>query len=82
MTIIEETGKEPTCPVCGSPDYGDCGHLVADLDRSFCECQGGELYEKMAEFLNLVEKGDLKISYKTIGTKWPIKIDIVENYSK
>ena len=55
MTIIEETGKEPTCPVCGSPDYGDCGHLVADLDRSFCECQGGELYEKMAEFLNLVE---------------------------
>ena len=34
------------------------------------------------EFLNLVEKGDLKISYKTIGTKWPIKIDIVENYSK
>lgn len=55
MTIIEETGKEPTCPVCGSPDYGDCGHLVADLDRSFCECQGGELYEKMAEFLSLVE---------------------------
>lgn len=34
------------------------------------------------EFLNLVEKGDLKISYKTIGAKWPIKIDIVENYSK
>ena len=55
MTIIEETGEEPTCPICRSPEYGNCGHLVADLDRSFGECQGGALYEKLAEFSGLVE---------------------------
>jgi hypothetical protein len=55
MTIIEETGEGPTCPICESPEYGDCGHLVADLDLSFGECQGGALYEKMAEFSSLIE---------------------------
>lgn len=59
MEIIEETGQQPTCPVCQSSDYWDCGHLVASFDRSFCECQGGELYKRMPEFSNLVENAFL-----------------------
>jgi hypothetical protein len=55
MTIIESSGQEPNCPVCKSPQYGDCGHLVADLDRTFYECLGGALYEQIAEFSELVE---------------------------
>jgi hypothetical protein len=75
MTIIENTGKKPTCPVCKSSDYWDCGHLVADLDRTFHECQGGELYERIAEFSELVENAFLAhLTEKTVPNleKWEL----------
>ena len=59
MTINEDTGEEVACPICGALEYWDCGHLVASLDRSFCECQGGELYDRMSEFSSILESAFL-----------------------
>lgn len=41
--IDEETGEEPVCMFCGAGD--DCPHLVAVIDRTFAECNGGVLYD-------------------------------------
>ena len=55
MTINEDTGEDVTCPLCQSPEYWECGHLVASLDRTFCECDGGELFDREHEFREVVE---------------------------
>ena len=59
MTINEDTGEEISCNICGATEYWDCGHLVASLDRSFCECQGGELYDRIPSFFALGEEVSL-----------------------
>lgn len=46
----EDTNESPVCTVCGAEEFGDCGHLVADLDITFSECEGGALYEKLFDF--------------------------------
>jgi hypothetical protein len=44
----EDTGDAVECPFCGSED--DCPHLLAVLDRSFNECNGGYAYSRFHEF--------------------------------
>lgn len=56
MTINEDTGEDVTCPLCKAPEYWECGHLVAGLDRSFCECFGGALFDREPEFRETVEE--------------------------
>ena len=43
--VDEKTGQEPSCIFCDSKD--DCPHLVAFIDRTFAECNGGALYEAL-----------------------------------
>jgi len=50
--IDEETGEEPSCIYCGS--RGDCPHLVAVIDRTFAECNGGALYESIGRLRKIV----------------------------
>jgi len=55
MTINADTGEDVVCPICNAAEYWDCGHLVASLDRSFGECQGGALFDRQTECSSLVE---------------------------
>jgi hypothetical protein len=59
MTINEDTGEDVLCPICESPEFGECGHLVADFDRTYCECNGGEIFERQNEFIAIVEQAFL-----------------------
>ncbi|MBT4966313.1 MAG: hypothetical protein HOM79_08835 [Alphaproteobacteria bacterium] len=52
--IIEETGETPTCPICGADE--ECGHHLADIDRTFLECLGGVFREKEQEFKDVIEE--------------------------
>ncbi|KKM90197.1 hypothetical protein LCGC14_1241090 [marine sediment metagenome] len=73
MTIIENTGRGPACPICNSTEYGSCGHLVADFDRTYGECLGGEIYDRQAEFSDLAERAFLMhLNQKTVLSvkKW------------
>ena len=40
----ENIGEEPKCVICGSSE--DCEHLVACIDRTFAECEGGALCDR------------------------------------
>ena len=51
----EDTNESPVCTVCGTEEFGDCGHLVADLDITFSECEGGALYERLFDFTTALE---------------------------
>jgi hypothetical protein len=55
MTINEDTGEDVVCPICGVPEYWECGHLVASIDRTFCECQAGALFDQAGKFSSLIE---------------------------
>ena len=55
MTIDENTGEDIVCPICDSAEYGDCGHLVAIFDKTFCECHGGAFYDRQSDFSNIIE---------------------------
>ncbi len=55
MTIDEDTGEEVVCPICGAAEYWDCGHLVAEFDRTFCECLGGKIHNREGEFSSTIE---------------------------
>jgi hypothetical protein len=55
MTIDEDTGEEVVCPICTAAEYWDCGHLVGSFDRSFCECQGGAIYNRVGRFSSIIE---------------------------
>ncbi|MHA7828916.1 MAG: hypothetical protein ACX93P_15295, partial [Roseovarius sp.] len=59
MTINADTGEDVVCPICNAAEYWDCGHLVASVDRSFGECQGGALCDRETEFSSLVENAFL-----------------------
>ena len=56
MTIHEDTGEEVVCPICDATEYWECGHLVASLDRSFCDCYGGALYDHYGDFSSMIEE--------------------------
>ena len=43
--VDEESGQEPSCMFCDSKD--DCPHLVAAIDRTFAQCNGGALYDAL-----------------------------------
>lgn len=60
MTIDEDTGERVVCPICDNPEYWECGHLVANFDLTFCECNGGEIYDLMRNFRNLIEGAVLR----------------------
>lgn len=55
MTIDEDTGESVVCPLCNATEYWNCGHLVASLDRSFCECDGGAIYSRQQELSAIIE---------------------------
>jgi hypothetical protein len=57
--IYENTGEDVTCLLCETPEFWECGHLVAGLDRHFCECVGGELFDREHEFKEIIERGFL-----------------------
>jgi hypothetical protein len=51
----EDTDQEPTCSICGTSEYLDCGHLVANIDKTFRECLDGAMYDRDWEFRSLIE---------------------------
>ena len=53
MLRDEDTGREILCPFCGSPD--DCDHLLALIDQTFSECDGGYAFERYHEFRTRIE---------------------------
>lgn len=55
MTINEDTGEEPVCPVCDAADYWSCGHLVASIARSFWECRGGAFQDHESRVSTVTE---------------------------
>ena len=59
MTIREDTGEDVLCPICATSEYWECGHLVAGFDKTFCECFGGEIFDRQHEFKVLVEEAFL-----------------------
>lgn len=79
MIVDEDTGEDIICPICDMPDYWECGHLVASFDKTFCECQGGEIYGRFKEFTSIVENvflshlknsSELKVEGLAIGELW------------
>jgi hypothetical protein len=52
--IIEETGEEPVCPICGADE--ECAHQLANIDRTFLECWGGVFCEREHRFRGLIEE--------------------------
>lgn len=57
MSYDENTGKEPSCPICGLPEeeWQECKHLVAVIDLTFGDCYGGELFDRDGEFRQTIE---------------------------
>jgi hypothetical protein len=64
----EDTGEEPRCVICGSLD--DCEHLVACIDRTFGECEGGALYYRDGEFWSKIEMAFIVALKSGIEKKW------------
>ena len=50
---VEDTDEEPKCVICGSSD--DCGHMVACIDHTYLDCDGGALYERTWDFRSEIE---------------------------
>lgn len=73
MTIDEDTGEDVVCPICGAAEYWDCGHLVGSFDRSFCECQGGAIYDRQGEFSSIIE--GVFLSHLQNGSEPGLKYD-------
>jgi hypothetical protein len=51
----EDTGEAPKCPICNATEFGECGHLIADIDITFCEMHSGTLESKAREFQDIME---------------------------
>ena len=51
---VEDSDEAPKCVICGSEE--PCQHLVANIDRSFLDCYGGEFCERENEFRDQVEQ--------------------------
>lgn len=66
--IDENTGEEPKCLICGSPE--DCSHLVADIDRTFGECNGGALFDMEQKFRLEIATKFLKLLEVEANPEW------------
>jgi hypothetical protein len=53
--INENTGEAPKCPICSASKFWECGHLIADIDATFCEMHSGCLTSRESEFMRLME---------------------------
>ena len=51
--IDEDTGEEPQCVICNSSEA--CEHLLACIDRTFGEIEGGALYDRRDAFRSAIE---------------------------
>lgn len=77
MTFNEDTGEDAVCHICGAQQYSECGHLVADFDRTFLELLGGELFDRDDEFKSLIE--EVFIPHVKAGTIPPLhEPDLIE----
>ena len=63
--LVEDTGEEPKCLICGSLE--ECEHLVASIDHTFSEIYGSALEDRDSDFRSEIEGVFLK-QLKT-GTK-------------
>jgi hypothetical protein len=61
LMFNEDTEEDILCPVCDAPEYWECGHLVADIDRTFAECKGGVLFNQMGMFSNVIKEAFLRL---------------------
>ena len=50
---VEDTDEAPKCVICGSTE--ECTHLVADIDRTFLECNSGEFTDREHDFRSEIE---------------------------
>lgn len=55
---IEDSDEEVRCVICGSDE--PCRHIVADIDRTYCEVHHGALYERDDEFRSKIEDDFLR----------------------
>jgi hypothetical protein len=65
---VEDTGEEPKCVICGSPE--ECEHLVADIDHTFLESWGGAFHDREYEFRSEIETVFLKLLKSGTAKKW------------
>ena len=68
----EETGDEPSCMFCD--DTEECSHMLACIDHTFVDCDGGVLYFHLDDFREILstrvrESLDCKIKSKSVGNK-------------
>jgi hypothetical protein len=84
----EETGDAVLCPICGTKNYQECGHLMASFDRTFGDCEGGEFYETQASFRDAMSSAFETrrnsttagaFADKRIDALWPLAEFEVEN---
>ena len=45
MAQYDDDANDAACLICDSPEWWDCGHLIASIDQDYAECQGGVLYD-------------------------------------
>ena len=70
MICNEDTCEEPVCEICGNPLDFDCGHLVADLDRTFDACEGGVLFDNYLGFSELLDKAFSEAATANLNRTW------------
>lgn len=73
MFIDEDTGESVVCPICYDDDFWNCGDLVAVFDRNRCQCRGGAVYGRLADFSSAI-KGIFSYHLK-LGSSPKLKID-------
>ncbi|MFM9816921.1 UNVERIFIED_CONTAM: hypothetical protein K0B97_03125 [Spiribacter pallidus] len=54
--INENTGEDPKCPICNASEFWECGHLIADIDVTFCEMHSGILKSRARAFQDIMER--------------------------
>jgi len=59
MTDDEIHTADIECPICGSTD--SCPHLLATIDRSYCSCDGGYIYDHYSQYEKLIEAKFLQL---------------------
>jgi hypothetical protein len=54
--VNEDTDEQPSCPICYSADFGQCGHLIADIDTTFSEVNSGLISAALEDFQRIVNE--------------------------
>lgn len=78
MPIYEESGREVVCPICRDEFYHDCGHLVGDFDRTYCEYLGGSVVDHVEVFSSQIETAFL--SHLRCGSE--SRLDLCQSFSE